>query len=108
MLTPDLVRDSFVGQLVYYGSGRHIFRYDEEKPDFVLLEEYAQLLHGQTLPKTPVPDTPRLTATPGRPRKHSVSSVMERTGGADLAFIRSRQSTFDNRAGTFETCTLCH
>lgn len=25
---------------------------------------------------------------------------MERTGGADLAFIRSRQSTFDNRAGS--------
>ena len=32
----DLIRDSFVGQLVYYGSGRRYFQYEEEKPGFVV------------------------------------------------------------------------
>ena len=41
MPIPDLIRDSFVGQVIYYGSGRRLFRYPEEKPGFILPPRYA-------------------------------------------------------------------
>ena len=41
MHVPDIVRDSFIGQLIYYGSGRRFLRYPEEFPDFILPERYA-------------------------------------------------------------------
>lgn len=40
MPAPDLFRASFVGQLIYYASGRKVLRYREEKPDFVVPERY--------------------------------------------------------------------
>ncbi|KAI0777953.1 major facilitator superfamily domain-containing protein [Irpex lacteus] len=44
-MNSDTVRESFVGQLIYYASGRRIFRYDEDMPDFVLPEKYAKLVN---------------------------------------------------------------
>lgn len=41
MPVPDLIRDSFVGRIVYHVSGRRLFRHPEEMPDFVLPARYA-------------------------------------------------------------------
>ena len=40
MPVPDLIRDSFIGQLVYHGSGRRYFQFEEEKPGFVVPARY--------------------------------------------------------------------
>ena len=50
MPVPDLVRDSFFGQIVYYASGKRFFRYPEEKEGFVLPPRYANVAH---LPSPP-------------------------------------------------------
>lgn len=42
MPVPELIRDSFAGQLIYYVSGRRVFNYIEDRPDFVLPERYAR------------------------------------------------------------------
>ena len=43
MPTSDLVRESFVGQLIYHLSGRRFLQYAEDRPDFELPEKYAVL-----------------------------------------------------------------
>ena len=45
MSVPDLLRDSFFGRVVYYASGRRVFRYPEEKDGFVLPPRYAGVSH---------------------------------------------------------------
>ena len=45
MPAPDVIRESFVGQLIYRLSGRRVLRYQEENPDFVLPDHYAKLLY---------------------------------------------------------------
>lgn len=47
----DVVRESFVGQLIYIASGRRLFRYAEEQPDFVLPEQYAKLVDATQDPE---------------------------------------------------------
>ncbi|TFY69818.1 hypothetical protein EVJ58_g189 [Rhodofomes roseus] len=42
MHVPDLVRESTLGQIVYYVSGRRLFRYAEEKDDYQIPERYAR------------------------------------------------------------------
>lgn len=42
MHIPDLIRESTLGQLIYYGSGRRLFRYVEEKEDFQIPEQYSR------------------------------------------------------------------
>lgn len=42
MPVPAVVRDSFLGTLVYFLSERRLFRHPEERPDFVLPEKYAK------------------------------------------------------------------
>ena len=39
MAVPNIIRDSFVGQIIYYGHVRRLFQYPEEKPGFVLPEK---------------------------------------------------------------------
>jgi MFS transporter, DHA1 family, multidrug resistance protein len=39
-MAPLLIRESFFGRIVYVSSGRRIFNYREERPDFVLPERY--------------------------------------------------------------------
>ena len=41
MPVPDLIRDSFVGQLIYYTSGQRLFLYEEEKPGFMIPLRYC-------------------------------------------------------------------
>ena len=41
MPVPDLVRDAFVGQLIYHASGKRCFRHREERPDFVVPAQYT-------------------------------------------------------------------
>lgn len=36
----SLLRDTFAGQVVYYASGRRVWRYREEEPDFVVPERF--------------------------------------------------------------------
>ncbi|KAJ3528910.1 hypothetical protein NM688_g7929 [Phlebia brevispora] len=53
MPVPDLIRDSFVGQLIYYGSGRRYFRYPEDRPEFLLPVRYTEAYrarHAATIP----------------------------------------------------------
>jgi DHA1 family multidrug resistance protein-like MFS transporter len=40
-MVSDLIRESFVGQLVYRASRRRAFQYIEEKPDFQVPDRYA-------------------------------------------------------------------
>lgn len=40
MPVPELIRDSFIGQLVYYASGRRLFNYLEDRPEFILPVKY--------------------------------------------------------------------
>ncbi|EKM61333.1 uncharacterized protein PHACADRAFT_111819 [Phanerochaete carnosa HHB-10118-sp] len=42
MPVPAVVRDSFIGTVVYFASGQQYFRHPEEQPDFVLPEKYAK------------------------------------------------------------------
>lgn len=39
---PAVVRDSFIGTLVYFASGRRCFTHPEEQPDFVLPDKYSK------------------------------------------------------------------
>ena len=41
MPVPDIIRDSFFGQIIYHASGRRLLQYPEERPDFILPERYA-------------------------------------------------------------------
>lgn len=50
MLAPDILRDSFIGQLIYYGSGRHLLRYPEERPGFELPPHYFAHPNEKTAP----------------------------------------------------------
>ena len=45
MPVPEVIRESFVGQLVYRFSGRRYFRYAEDDPNFELPEQYARLIN---------------------------------------------------------------
>lgn len=54
MPAPSLIRDSFVGQIVYIASGRRIFRYVEEEPGYVLPDQYGRLLRGDAAQTEPV------------------------------------------------------
>lgn len=40
MPAPDLFRGSFVGQVIYYASGRRLLQFQEEKPNFVVPSRY--------------------------------------------------------------------
>ena len=42
MPAPDLIRDSFVGQLIYYATGRRLFHYLEDRPEFILPPKYEK------------------------------------------------------------------
>lgn len=46
MHVPDILRDSFFGRIVYYATGRRLFRHDEERPDFKLPPRYAVHMLG--------------------------------------------------------------
>lgn len=49
MLVPAVVRDSFLGTLVYALSGRRVFRHPEELPNFVLPAKYDSSNPDSTL-----------------------------------------------------------
>ena len=36
----NTLRDSFMGQIIYHASGRKLLQYPEEKPGFVVPEQY--------------------------------------------------------------------
>lgn len=40
MPVPDLIRESFIGQVVYYASGKRYLQYAEERPGFVIPARY--------------------------------------------------------------------
>jgi DHA1 family multidrug resistance protein-like MFS transporter len=40
-MVSDLIRESFIGQFVYFASRRRVFQYAEEKPGFVVPERYT-------------------------------------------------------------------
>lgn len=40
MPVSDLIRESFIGQVVYYASGKRYFQYAEERPGFVVPARY--------------------------------------------------------------------
>ena len=46
----DIFRDSFVGQVIYFASGRRLLRYPEERPGYVLPSRYYR-------PNLPLSDT---------------------------------------------------
>jgi DHA1 family multidrug resistance protein-like MFS transporter len=52
MPVPDLIRESFAGQLVYYVSGRRWLRYAEERKDFVLPSRYQEAMRRSSMPNT--------------------------------------------------------
>lgn len=66
----DLIRDSFVGQLIYYSSGRRILRHPEDKPTFSLPARYSTSQRDL--------DVPSETATLTDQRKQSRAITNER------------------------------
>jgi DHA1 family multidrug resistance protein-like MFS transporter len=54
MPIPDLIRESFVGQLIYRGSGRRWFQYIEDRPEFVLPGRYKEAMRRASMPDTTV------------------------------------------------------
>ncbi|GJE98392.1 MFS general substrate transporter [Phanerochaete sordida] len=65
MRTPDILRDSLFGRIVYYASGRHLFRCPEELPGFVLPTRYAG--HPENLaPSANRPASPSLSSHPSQ------------------------------------------
>lgn len=76
MLVPDLVRDSFIGQVIYYVSGRRLFRYPEEKPGFVLSPEYSVTPSKKPPLGSPAPRSPHAqNSTFSRRTSHSGSTL---------------------------------
>lgn len=71
-MNSDTVRESFVGQLIYHASGRRIFRYDEDMPDFVLPEKYAKLVN-RTRDSEVAPDSEASTLAP----RGSISTALD-------------------------------
>lgn len=64
MPVADVIRESFVGQLIYLCSKRRYFRYAEEYPDFVLPDHYATLVdQGHDAPSNPGGGSHSETAT---------------------------------------------
>ena len=68
MTVPDIIRDSFVGQIVYYASGRRLFQYPEEKPGFDFVEQYTTAVNTPSTPRSRSP-TPKGVSS----RRNSVS-----------------------------------
>ncbi|EKM60762.1 uncharacterized protein PHACADRAFT_203915 [Phanerochaete carnosa HHB-10118-sp] len=75
MPVPDFVRDSFVGQVIYYASGRRLFRYPEERPGFVLPPRYLSNSNEK-----PSRDSP---ASQPRDRRDSALSQRGPRSGSD-------------------------
>ncbi|KAJ3528909.1 hypothetical protein NM688_g7930 [Phlebia brevispora] len=71
----DLVRDSFIGQLIYYASGRRLLNYPEDRPDFVLPERYARA-SGMIVGTSPPSGESSETATLNDGRR--VSKIVEK------------------------------
>jgi MFS transporter, DHA1 family, multidrug resistance protein len=67
MPVPDLVRESFLGQFVYYISGRRWLQYAEERPDFVLPMRYQKAQQIRDNEKSSS-STPARHTRPGRDR----------------------------------------
>ena len=75
MPVPDLIRDSFVGRVVYHVSGRRLFRHPEEMPGFELPARYTQQASRPDSPAATSSDSTlsgaRLDATPGNLSKQT-------------------------------------
>lgn len=89
MHVPDLIRESALGQLIYYGSGRRLFRYAEEKEDFQVPEQYAR---ADVKEKSIAPSSDDATLN-NRPS----GSMRRRNSGQS----RTSEQTSSDRASTF-------
>lgn len=86
MPVPDLIRDSFVGRVVYHASGRRLFRHPEEVPGFELPIRYTQQASRPDSPTAPSSDSTlsgtRLEATAGDLSKRTSREMAEPMGDA--------------------------
>ena len=99
----DVVRESFIGQLIYYASGHRYFRYEEDMPDYILPEKYARLVRKSGDPETNSTSDASTLALPGsdtssteerRPRSVRRKPVDEKAK-AEVRLIE-RQSSDDS------------
>lgn len=67
MFVPELIRDAFIGQLVYYASGRRVFNYVEDRPGFVVPARFIpDDADDPTLPSSDSQSTATLPPPPDR------------------------------------------
>ena len=73
----DIIRDSFVGQIVYFASGRRLFQYPEERPGFDFLEQYTTSVNSSSTSgsRTSPDEAPRLSDSLTESKGPSRSSV---------------------------------
>jgi MFS transporter, DHA1 family, multidrug resistance protein len=71
-MVSDLIRESFVGQLVYRLSGRRAFQYAEEKPGFTLSERYTSREKPGPVPSTRPPSE----SDPAGPRRSEAATLV--------------------------------
>jgi MFS transporter, DHA1 family, multidrug resistance protein len=79
MQVPHVIRDSFFGQIIYYTSGRRVFRYPEEEPGFVLPPRYAAVADDHSPPATRSPNSTLSN------RSSQTSTVLEDRGPSKTA-----------------------
>lgn len=107
MPVPDLIRDSFFGQLVYHGSRRRLFQYLEERPDFILPARYDQTgrtsVSGPESESATIADGSTGNAEKREPKGNSKSdvAVSERaeTGSTTSSGDQGRSSREDTEKG---------
>ncbi|THG98486.1 hypothetical protein EW026_g3708 [Hermanssonia centrifuga] len=80
MPVPELIRDSFIGQLVYYGSGRRLFQYPEDQPNFALPIQHQKDLSGSNSETATLADQQRSDEKNGTvtEKRESTVSAVER------------------------------
>jgi MFS transporter, DHA1 family, multidrug resistance protein len=76
-MVSDLIRESFVGQLIYLASRRRVFQYAEEKPGFVVPERYAprEKTRSRAVSSSP---------SPGPRRSEAATLVGDQNAGSDV------------------------
>ncbi|KAJ3538373.1 hypothetical protein NM688_g6530 [Phlebia brevispora] len=104
MPVPDLIRESFVGQLIYNFSGKRYFQYAEERPGFVCPRRFDPARRASwtgpdseaaTLSeKKPIPEQKQKE---GEKDKNRVSVAEREEGATDTQDPRSRSSSDPER-----------
>ncbi|KAH9831156.1 MFS general substrate transporter [Rhodofomes roseus] len=102
MHVPDLVRESTLGQIVYYVSGRRLFRYAEEKDDYQIPERYARASATAPLNEK---SAARPSSSSTRPPSDSGTAVSDQAGGM-LRRRNSGQSRTSDQSQPSDRSTL--